>query len=645
VILDALPDPVTVKDAAGIYRFANAAFCELVGRPQHEIIGQTDRALFPPGQASDRHENDELALSSGSAVTTTEKTRAPDRERWLRTTRQPLTKPDGRTVGLLHVVQDVTATKQSREELGLFFQAVEQSPSTVVITDTSGAIQYVNRKFAETSGYSREEVIGQNPRLLKSGEMAPSEYRRLWETISAGHEWRGEFHNKKKNGELYWESAVISPVFDEAGAISHFLAIKEDITERKSAEEALRAAHRQLELLLATVPSILIGADQNGIITQWNRAAEHTFAIPASKVIGRPFKQCGIRWHMVDVLEGTADSLASAGCCRLDDVWFLRPDGTEGILGITITPLLDDGGQVAGFVLLASDVTHRKALESQLRHAQKLESIGQLAAGIAHEINTPTQYVGDNTRFLQDSFTELTAIFHHFKQILAEAAGGPLPTALLEAARTAAEQADLDYLEEEIPLAIAQSLEGIERVSKIVRAMKDFSHPGSTEKVATDLNRAIESTITVSRNEWKYVSEMDTDLEPALPLVPCLPAELNQVILNLITNAAYAIARVVGDDGKKGTITISTRRDGDWAEIRVADTGTGIPPEVQPKVFDPFFTTKEVGKGTGQGLAISHAVIVDKHGGTIHFETTVGQGTTFVIRLPLHPRAHQEVPR
>jgi signal transduction histidine kinase len=188
----------------------------------------------------------------------------------------------------------------------------------------------------------------------------------------------------------------------------------------------------------------------------------------------------------------------------------------------------------------------------------------------------------------------------------------------------------------EVPQAIQQSLQGIGRVTTIVRAMKEFSHPGSEEKSDTDLNRAIETTITVARNEWKYVAEVVTDFDPALPLVRCLPGEINQVILNLIVNAAHAIADVVENNGKsKGTITIRTRSQGDRVEIRVSDTGTGIPETIRAKIFDPFFTTKGVGKGTGQGLAIAHSVIVDKHGGTISCETEVGKGTTFVIRLPL----------
>jgi signal transduction histidine kinase len=194
---------------------------------------------------------------------------------------------------------------------------------------------------------------------------------------------------------------------------------------------------------------------------------------------------------------------------------------------------------------------------------------------------------------------------------------------------------DVEYLLQEIPVALDQSLEGIERVSKIVRAMKDFSHPHSAEKSSIDINHAIESTLTVARNEWKYVAIVETDFERDLPAVPCLPGEFNQVILNLVVNAAHTINDVVKGTEAKGTIRVSTRRTGDAAEIRISDSGTGIPLQAQPRIFEPFFTTKEVGKGTGQGLAIARSVIVDKHGGTINFVTEQGKGTTFIIRLPL----------
>jgi signal transduction histidine kinase len=288
------------------------------------------------------------------------------------------------------------------------------------------------------------------------------------------------------------------------------------------------------------------------------------------------------------------------------------------------------------------DTTDRKQLEARLALAQKMESIGQLAAGIAHEINTPAQYVSDNICFLHDAFHDLEKLLGNYARLLDANKAGTIPLALLAEIDAITAAADLSYLMTEIPQAIQQSQQGIERVTKIVRAMKEFSHPSVEEKSETDLNRAVETTITVARNEWKYVAELVTDFDPTLPPVRCLPGEFNQVILNLIVNAAHAIADVVGNDGNnKGTIIVRTRHDENWAEIRISDTGTGIPEAIRLKIFDPFFTTKVVGKGTGQGLAIAHSVIVDKHGGTISCETEVGKGTTFIIRLPLLPSTPQ----
>jgi signal transduction histidine kinase len=285
---------------------------------------------------------------------------------------------------------------------------------------------------------------------------------------------------------------------------------------------------------------------------------------------------------------------------------------------------------------LQAEIAERERVQRELARSQKLEAIGHLAAGIAHEINTPAQYLGDNTRFLQEAFGDIDRLLDGFARLLDAAKQGTLTDELVAEVETAVREADLDYLTEEVPKAIGQSLEGIEHVASIVRAMKEFSHPGSGHKQAIDLNRAIQSTLTVSRGEWKYVAELVTDFDPDLPPVPCMPGDLNQVVLNLVVNAAQAIAEVVGDGSTgMGTLTVRTRRDRDWAEIRVEDTGAGIPEGIRDNVFDHFFTTKDVGKGSGQGLAIAHAIVVEKHGGTITFETEVGKGTTFIVRLPL----------
>ncbi len=277
-----------------------------------------------------------------------------------------------------------------------------------------------------------------------------------------------------------------------------------------------------------------------------------------------------------------------------------------------------------------------KSALSQLSEGRRLESIGQLAAGVAHEINTPCQYIGDNVEFLDGSFRQLEEVLTAHEELLAAAESGTVDPTHVAKVREAETSADLEFLREEIPKAIVQAREGVSRVSKIVLAMKDFSHPGSVEKAPFDLNRAIESTITVARNEWKYVADLETDFDPDLPPVPCLAAELNQVILNIVVNAAHAIGSLEAvARGERGRITVRTRCEDRCAVIEIADTGAGIPEEIRHKIFDPFFTTKEVGKGTGQGLALARAVVVDKHAGKIAVESEVGRGTTFRIELPL----------
>lgn len=287
-------------------------------------------------------------------------------------------------------------------------------------------------------------------------------------------------------------------------------------------------------------------------------------------------------------------------------------------------------------ITFVRDVTEREALAAQLVQAQKLEAIGQLAAGIAHEINTPTQYVGDNIAFLKESFTGLLRLHKKYHGLLEAARRGPVASELMAEVEAAEHQADMPYLAEEIPKAIEQAAEGVDRITRIVRAMNEFSHPSSEEKIPVDLNRELENTIVVCRSEWKYVAEVVTDFAPDLPLVPCLPGDMNQVFLNMIVNAAHAIAEAAGrTPANKGTITVGTRRDNDRVEVRISDTGTGIPENIRSRIFDPFFTTKDPGKGTGQGLAIAHSVVTEKHGGTIRVETETGKGAAFIISLPI----------
>jgi signal transduction histidine kinase len=254
--------------------------------------------------------------------------------------------------------------------------------------------------------------------------------------------------------------------------------------------------------------------------------------------------------------------------------------------------------------------------------AHKLEAVGQLAAGIAHEINTPIQYVADSISFLGEAITELQGYVAAYRGALSE---GKLPDPIDAAA-------DLAYLDEHAPAALARARAGLDRVATVVRAMKDFGQPAQHDKAWCDLNRALETTLTVATAAYRHVADIELELGE-LPVVACHVAELNQVFLHLIVNAAYAIgeARVAP---ARGTIWIKTWTEPSHVLISIADDGTGIPEAIQSRVFDPFFTTKPVGAGTGQGLAIARSIVVDRHAGTLTFETAVGRGSTFVVRLP-----------
>jgi two-component system, NtrC family, sensor kinase len=281
---------------------------------------------------------------------------------------------------------------------------------------------------------------------------------------------------------------------------------------------------------------------------------------------------------------------------------------------------------------LQEEKAGRERVEAELRLAHRLEAVGQLAAGVAHEINTPIQYVADSVYFLQSAFEDLLPLLSCVKDLAPVLRGGGAAEAAndLEAAW---EAADAGFIVEHVPPAIGRTLDGIDRVAAIVRAMKAFAHPGGELKAPADINEALTTTSVVCKNEYKYVADLVTDFGE-LPMLPCQLGELNQVFLNLIVNAAHAIAERVGTTSDRGQITLGTRFENDNVIVKVSDTGAGIPAALRDKVFDPFFTTKPVGVGTGQGLTIARSIVV-KHGGTLTFESVPGQGTTFEIRLPL----------
>ncbi len=400
--------------------------------------------------------------------------------------------------------------------------------------------------------------------------------------------------------------------------------------ERSAAEAEARTLRQRMEFILAATKTGMDIIDENHFV----RYVDPGWGASYGDFTGRkcheyfhgrraPCDGCGL----VKALETKETVVYETQLTREGD----RP------VQVTTFPFQDESGKWM-VAQVCVDVSERKRMERELVQAHKLEAVGQLAAGIAHEINTPTQYIGDNIRFLGDGFADLGRVLAHVGEMVRAARGGAVPPERIAELASLLEEAEVDYLREEIPAAIRQALEGIEQVATIVRAMKEFSHPADEEKQPVDLNRALQSTLTVSRNTWKHLAQVNLDLEPALPPVQGLAGQLNQVFVNLIVNAAQAIA-ARGDDTKKGAITIRTRYDGDEVEVAVEDSGVGIPEAVSDRVFDPFFTTKEVGEGSGQGLSIAHAIVTRGHGGTIRFHSTPGEGTTFIVRLPCEAAA------
>ena len=401
------------------------------------------------------------------------------------------------------------------------------------------------------------------------------------------------------------------------------VAVYRDVSAQKAAEDALRATLASTERLIDAAPIALVVVGKDQIIRRANDVAARMLRVPADAIVGRDW--------------GTFATEASRESCTKSAEESILTDATGAALPVllSVIPAIVCGEEVV-YIEAFLDLTERKRLEAQLQRAHKLEVIGQLAAGIAHEINTPMQFIGDNTRFVQDSFD---TICRAWPRPTGEPLDKQVPGIADGVDTTSTETTDpseLDYLFGEIPEAIRQSLEGIDRVTHIVRALKEFAHPGNRMRTWTDLNRAIESTVTVASGEWRALADVVLDLDPSLPQVECFVGEFNQAILNLVVNSAHAIRDAHSRNPDfKGKITIVSRSDGEYVTIGIQDNGVGIPNEIRSRIFEPFFTTKGVGKGTGQGLSVVYGTIVKQHGGTVTFESEVDAGTTFTVRVPV----------
>ncbi|MGB2635683.1 MAG: PAS domain S-box protein [Candidatus Acidiferrum sp.] len=550
--------------------------------------------------------------------------------------------------------------EQLEKSQGQFLFLTENIHQVYWIKDAkSGAFEYISRAFETIWGRSRLS-LSQDPNswqeLLhpEDRELA----RRMRREQSEGKPTETYYRIISEDGTLRWLWERAFPSRGPDGRLKQITGLTEDITDFKRNEEALLQAHQELEervaqrtaevaerselikLLVDSTPGAIYGVDADGRCTFCNPESLRLLGYAkAEELLGHNIHAIVHHSHADgspypdDECPIFASFRNGQDAYSADEV-FWKKDGSSFPAEYSSRQIRRHG-QIVGAVVSFLDITDRKRKEMELRHGQKLEAVGRLAAGIAHEINTPIQFIGDNTRFLQNAFQDELKLIHKYQELQDAAASGEVSPQLLGDLGQIRKETDWDYLEQEIPRAMEQMLEGLGRVATIVRGMKEFSHVDRTnEKMPGDLNRALESTLVVARNELKYVADVETDF-CQLPALVCHLGDLNQVFLNLLVNAAHAIEDSNKITGGKGKITVRTRRDGDWVEVSISDSGTGIPEEAREKIFDPFFTTKEVGKGTGQGLALARAIVVEKHGGTVTFETEMGKGTTFFVRLPL----------
>jgi len=588
------PDGIYLNDLQGRFLDGNRAAQELIGCPKDELTGKTFLSLNLLSQpdlmkataALERHAHGEQTGPDEFIIN-----RKDGRQVAVEIRAFPIA--IGNQPMVLGVARDISQRKQAEDQLRKLSRAVEQSPTTIVITDVAGNIEYVNPKFTELTGYSAAEAIGNNPRILKAGDMPPAVYRKLWKTITAGKEWRGEMHNRKKNGEMFWETSSISPVMNAEGEITHFLAIKEDITERKRADATVR---EQAALLDKAQDAILV-RDLEHRISYWNQSAQRLYGWSAAEVLGR--SACELIYRDSALLDTSVAELLANGewVGELEQITQTgKPLTVEGHW----TLVRDDAGKPTSILEINTDITSRRKLEQQFLRAQRMESIGTLAGGIAHDLNN----------------------------VLA-----PIMMAI-----------ELLRMGEHDPqrLAILSTIgDCTKRGADMVKQVLSFARGVEGKQLHVQLAHLLQETATMTNETFLKNIQVHCHVQPGLWAVQGDPTQLRQVLLNLCVNARDAMPA-------GGVLTLSacnetldaayaamnpTAQSGPHVVIAVEDSGCGMSQEVMERIFEPFFTTKNLGEGTGLGLSTSIAIIKSHHG-FVQVSSEPGRGSTFRVFIP-----------
>jgi PAS domain S-box-containing protein len=685
MVAERTSNAVVITDAEGRIVWGNESFSRLTGYSLDEILGKV------PGQFLQVDKSDQTviarmrhAVRQGEPFRGEVFSRRKDgREFWLDLELVPIHDPDHRLTGFIAIESDITERKRAEEARKEQYELAELlTDVSLALTQTAdqramlmrcvqAVVRHLNVSCARIWTVHHDSQVlelqasaGEDEDSDLDETIAPVGASRIGRIASDRH---SSFPNA--NGDLrelerqpIWRKGLVPfaghplIVNDRVvgvmalyacrdfsyATIAALLSCADSIAlgiARIRADMALRAAHQVNNRLLGAISSILISLDGTDCIIRWNSAAEKTFGALAVDVVGKPFGEAGIAWDEPTLFRGLRLCRDQQETIHLQELVFTQSNGDKGYVSFSITPFTEYEQESVGLLLLGLDVTEGRLLQAQLVQAQKLEAIGQLAAGVAHEINTPMQFVSDNVEFLSHCLTTVTSVIDAYEHELSkEDTSGE---AQRKAMQEVYQNSGFERLRTMVGQAITDCRDGCDRVVTIVRAMRQLSHPGSRSFEQADLNELIRTACTVSRNRWKYFAELELDLDRSLPLIDCKIAEITQVFLNLVVNAADAIAeRLSPDSGLKGQIRIQSALCGERVTVEVSDTGCGIPEKNLRRIFDPFFTTKPIGQGTGQGLAIAYDLIVNKHQGTISVESVVNQGTRFLISFPVQqPRS------
>jgi PAS domain S-box-containing protein len=692
MFLDNTPDAVYFKDAESRFVRVSRVYHEMHGLddPRH-IVGKTDFDFFDEASAAQMRAEELAVMQSQEPIIELERGECwnDGTRRWSLISKLPWRDVRGDVIGIFGMSRDMTQRKLAELELRLNNERLER----IVATQRSVAAAGFDLEAVMTLIVEEAQALtgadGGMVSLLEGDNLIVRAAAGIAAPVFGKEISRGRsvtsFAIAERRAILIEDtdsdpridqamrstigdkSLICVPLFhhDEVVGVLHVMSVSEQDRLNQSHLRTLEllgfmfsaalsqaaefeAKEARVDMLArfeaiyqhAPVGIAILGLD--GYALQSNPAMQTMFGYSAAELGTRSIVD---HTHPDDVEQVALFRDLAAGVRDFYRIQkrYLRKDGDTVWADVSVTLVRDGDGNPAFAVGMIENVTDqrraeedRDRMELELRLAQKLEAVGQLAAGIAHEVNTPIQFVGDSVEFLRGGFEDLLRLVEEYQRAV-EALGDALPPATREQLERAAQDADVEYLGERGPTAFARTLDGVARVATIVRAMKEFAHPSSGEMSPLDVNTALENTLIVAANELKYVADVVLELGE-LPPVLCYASDVNQVFLNLVVNAAHAMADVIGE-AERGTLTVRSRQEGDLAVVEIEDTGGGIPEDVQGRIFDPFFTTKEVGRGTGQGLAIARTIVVERHEGSLAFRTEPGRGTTFVVQLPIAGQA------